>query len=128
MRITPAQRPSGARAFGRSLALRPKQLRAAAEESAFRIPGAGQLQLQYQGLLYSDRIRHEGLSAHRPISRGAARGVCPAPSGRGCRSHGTYADATGIAEVVAALALTCNAGSIRGPIAAVQVVRGHVRS
>jgi pimeloyl-ACP methyl ester carboxylesterase len=45
-------------AFPISLALRPKQLRAAAEESAFLIPAAAQLQLQYPLLMQPVRLFH----------------------------------------------------------------------
>src|SRR5512138_3534070 len=44
--------------FPTSLMLRPKQLRAAAEESALLIPTAAQLQSQYSGLKCPVRIFH----------------------------------------------------------------------
>ena len=46
------------REFPISLALRPKQLRAAAEESAFLIPAAAQLQSQYAGIKCPVRLFH----------------------------------------------------------------------
>jgi pimeloyl-ACP methyl ester carboxylesterase len=46
------------RAFPISLALRPKQLRAAAEESAFLIPAAAQLQFQYRRIIEPVRLFH----------------------------------------------------------------------
>jgi pimeloyl-ACP methyl ester carboxylesterase len=46
------------RMFPISLALRPKQLRAAAEESAFLIPAAAQLQLHYRRLVTPVRLLH----------------------------------------------------------------------
>jgi len=45
-------------AFPRSLTLRPKQLRAAAEESAFLLPTAAQFQLRYPGIRCAVRIFH----------------------------------------------------------------------
>jgi pimeloyl-ACP methyl ester carboxylesterase len=44
--------------FPISMMLRPKQLRAAAEESAFLIPSAAQLQLQYPRISYPVRLIH----------------------------------------------------------------------
>jgi pimeloyl-ACP methyl ester carboxylesterase len=46
------------REFPTSLALRPKQLRAAAEESAFLIPAAAQLQFQYSRIKCPVRLVH----------------------------------------------------------------------
>jgi hypothetical protein len=46
------------RGFPISLALRPKQLRAAAEESAFLIPAAAQLQSQYSRIKCPVRLFH----------------------------------------------------------------------
>jgi len=46
------------RAFPISLALRPKQLRAAAEESAFLIPATAQLQVQYPRIMRPVRVFH----------------------------------------------------------------------
>jgi pimeloyl-ACP methyl ester carboxylesterase len=46
------------REFPISLALRPKQLRAAAEESAFLIPAAAQLQSQYRHIKCPVRLFH----------------------------------------------------------------------
>jgi pimeloyl-ACP methyl ester carboxylesterase len=50
--------PAFKREFPISLALRPKQLRAAAEESAFLIPAAAQLQWQYPRIECPVRIVH----------------------------------------------------------------------
>ncbi|WP_247348738.1 MULTISPECIES: alpha/beta hydrolase [unclassified Bradyrhizobium] len=66
--------------FPTSLALRPKQLRAAAEESAFLIPAAAQLQLQYQRIRSPVRILHGKVTgSSRPTSRAACTRCCPAP-------------------------------------------------
>jgi pimeloyl-ACP methyl ester carboxylesterase len=46
------------RAFPFSLALRPKQLRAAAEESAYLIPATARLQLEYQNITCPVRLIH----------------------------------------------------------------------
>ena len=46
------------RAFPISLALRPKQIRAAAEESAFLIPATAQLQVQYPRIMRPVRVFH----------------------------------------------------------------------
>lgn len=96
--------------FPISLALRPKQLRAAAEESAFLIPAAAQLQLQYQGIRSPVRILHgkddrlieadQSRRLHEVLPRSVLHLVEDA-------GHMvTYADAAGIADAVAALALT----------------------
>jgi pimeloyl-ACP methyl ester carboxylesterase len=96
--------------FPISLSLRPKQLRAAAEESAFLIPVAGQLQLQYQGIRCPVRIVHgkgdrlieadQSRRLHQALPRSLLHLVEDA-------GHMvTYADTLGIADAVAALALT----------------------
>lgn len=96
--------------FPISLALRPKQLRAAAEESAFLIPAAAQLQLQYQGIRSPVTILHgkgdrlieadQSRRLHEVLPRSVLHLVEDA-------GHMvTYADAAGIADAVAALALT----------------------
>lgn len=93
--------------FPISLALRPKQLRAAAEESAFLIPAAAQLRLQYRvsGVqLGSCMERLTGSS--RPTSR-RLHAVLPSSLLHLVEDAGhmvTYADAAGIADAVAALA------------------------
>jgi len=67
--------------FPISLSLRPKQLRAAAEESALLIPAAARLQFQYQGIRCPVRIVHG--QGDRLIeadqSRRACTRRCPAP-------------------------------------------------
>jgi pimeloyl-ACP methyl ester carboxylesterase len=96
--------------FPISLALRPKQLRAAAEESAFLIPAAAQLQLQYQGIRCPVRILHgkgdrlieadQSRRLHEALPRSLLHLVEDA-------GHMvTYADAPEIADAVAALART----------------------
>ncbi|MGY4626826.1 alpha/beta fold hydrolase [Bradyrhizobium sp. USDA 4486] len=95
--------------FPISLALRPKQLRAAAEESAFLIPAAAQLQLQYQRIRCPVRIVHgkadrlieadQSRRLHKTLPRSLLGLVEDA-------GHMvTYADAPGIADAVAALAV-----------------------
>lgn len=95
--------------FPISLSLRPKQLRAAAEESAFLIPAAAQLQLQYQGIPCPVRIVHgksdrlieadQSRRLHKVLPRSLLHLVEDA-------GHMvTYADTPGIADAVAALAL-----------------------
>jgi len=104
-----AVRPEFKKEFPISLSLRPKQLRAAAEESAFLIPLAAELQFQYRAircpvtivhgkddrLIEADQSRrlHEALPrSHLHLVEDAGHMV-------------TYADAPGIADDVAALAL-----------------------
>ncbi|MET3997861.1 pimeloyl-ACP methyl ester carboxylesterase [Bradyrhizobium sp. JR7.2] len=95
--------------FPISLALRPKQLRAAAEESAFLIPAAAQLQLQYRGIRCPVRIVHG--KADRLIEADQSRrlhAVLPRSLLHLVEDAGhmvTYADTPGIADAVAALAL-----------------------
>jgi pimeloyl-ACP methyl ester carboxylesterase len=96
--------------FPISLSLRPKQLRAAAEESAFLIPVAARLQVQYQGIRCPVRIVHgkgdrlieadQSRRLHEALPRSLLHLVEDA-------GHMvTYADTPGIADAVAALALT----------------------
>jgi len=93
--------------FPISLSLRPKQLRAAAEESAFLIPVAGQLQLQYQDIRCRVRIVHgrddrliepeQSRRLHQALPRSTLDLVEDA-------GHMvTYADVQGIADAVTAL-------------------------
>lgn len=96
--------------FPTSLSLRPKQLRAAAEESAFLIPGAAQLQVQYQGIRCPVRIVHgkadrliEADQSHR-LHEALPRSLLHLVEDAGHMV--TYADTLGIADEVAALALT----------------------
>lgn len=99
--------------FPVSLSLRPKQLRAAAEESAFLIPVATQLQPQYQAIRCPVRIVHgksdrliepnQSRRLHEALPRSLLHLVEDA-------GHMvTYADTAGIADAVAALALTAPA-------------------
>ena len=95
--------------FPTSLSLRPKQLRAAAEESAFLIPIAAQLQHQYQVIPCPVRIVHgkgdrlieidQSLRLHEALPRSLLHLV-------GDAGHMvTYADTPEIADAVAALAV-----------------------
>ncbi|MGV7219604.1 alpha/beta fold hydrolase [Bradyrhizobium sp. UFLA05-112] len=101
--------------FPISLSLRPKQLRAAAEESAFLIPAASQLQLQYRGIRCPVRIVHgkgdrlieadQSRRLHEALPRSLLHLVEDA-------GHmATYANTPEIADAVAALALTAPARS-----------------
>jgi pimeloyl-ACP methyl ester carboxylesterase len=96
--------------FPISLSLRPKQLRAAAEESAFLIPVAAHLQVQYQDLRCPVRIVHG--NSDRVIEPEQSRRLHKAlPCSmlhlvEGAGHMVTYADTLEIAEAVAALALT----------------------
>jgi pimeloyl-ACP methyl ester carboxylesterase len=96
--------------FPISLSLRPKQLRAAAEESAFLIPVAGQLQLQYQGIRCPVRIVHG--KSDRLIEPDQSRRLHEAlPHSllhlvEDAGHMVTYADTAAIADAVAGLALT----------------------
>ncbi|WP_416207752.1 alpha/beta fold hydrolase [Bradyrhizobium sp. SEMIA] len=96
--------------FPISLALRPKQLRAAAEESAFLVPAAAQLRLQYRDIRCPVRIVHG--KADRLIVADQSRrlhAVLPRSLLHLVEDAGhmvTYADAAGIADAVAALAPT----------------------
>jgi pimeloyl-ACP methyl ester carboxylesterase len=102
--------PEFKKEFPSSLSLRPKQLRAAAEESAYLIPVAARLQLQYQGIRCPVRIVHgkgdrlieadQSRRLHEALPRSLLHLVEDA-------GHMvTYADTPGIADAVAALALT----------------------
>ena len=98
--------------FPISLSLRPKQLRAAAEESAFLIPAAAQLQLQYQDIRCPVRIVHgsddrlievdQSLRLHETLPRSLLELV------ENAGHMVTYADTPGIADAVAALAPTAS--------------------
>jgi len=96
--------------FPISLSLRPKQLRAAAEESALLIPTSAQLRHQYQGIRCPVRIVHgksdrlieadQSCRLHEALPRSLLHLV-------GDAGHMvTYADTHGVADAVAALALT----------------------
>jgi pimeloyl-ACP methyl ester carboxylesterase len=95
--------------FPISLSLRPKQLKAAAEESAFLIPGAAHFQLQYQGIQCPVRIVHG--KGDRLIEVDQSRRLheeLPHSTIHLVEDAGhmvTYADTSGIADAVAALAL-----------------------
>jgi pimeloyl-ACP methyl ester carboxylesterase len=94
--------------FPFSLSVRPKQLRAAAEESAFLIPAAAQLQFQYRRIRCPVRIVHG--KDDRLIEVDQSRRLHEAVPD--CLLHliddaghmVTYADRSGIADAVAALA------------------------
>jgi pimeloyl-ACP methyl ester carboxylesterase len=96
--------------FPISLSLRPKQLRAAAEESAFLIPIAAQLQLQYQRIRCPVRIVHG--KSDQLIEADQSRRLHEALPGsllhlvEGAGHMVTYIDTSGIADAVAALALS----------------------
>jgi pimeloyl-ACP methyl ester carboxylesterase len=95
------------REFPVSLALRPKQLRAAAEESAFLIPAAAQLQFQYSRIKCPVRLCHgdedhfieceQSRRLHRALPRSALHLVQNA----GHMVH--YADPVIISQAVEAL-------------------------
>jgi pimeloyl-ACP methyl ester carboxylesterase len=115
--------------FPISLSLRPKQLRAAAEESAFLIPVAAQLQLQYQNILCPVRIVHgkddrliepeQSRRLHEALPRSLLHLV-------GDAGHMvTYADTPGIADAVAALALTVPTRPEYGGEASARINRGR---
>ncbi|QOG22984.1 alpha/beta fold hydrolase [Bradyrhizobium sp. SEMIA] len=96
--------------FPISLTLRPKQLRAAAEESAFLIPAAAQLQHQYRDIRCPVRIVHgkgdrlieadQSRRLHEALPRSLLQLV------ENAGHMVTYADPPGIADAVAALGLT----------------------
>ena len=94
--------------FPISLSLRPKQLRAAAEESAFLIPVAAQLQFQYRSIRCPVRIVHG--KDDRLIEAEQSRRLHASVPGsllhlvEDAGHMVTYADAPGIADSVAALA------------------------
>jgi pimeloyl-ACP methyl ester carboxylesterase len=90
--------------FPLSLAVRPKQLRAAAEESAFLIPAAFQFQARYHGLRCPVRIFHgtedkviEAEQARR-LDRALRRSLLNLVEHAGHMV--TYADTNGIAQAV----------------------------
>jgi pimeloyl-ACP methyl ester carboxylesterase len=94
----------------KSLMVRPKQLRAAAEESAFLIPVATQLQAQYRGIRCPVRIFHgtgdrviepeQSRQLHQSLHRSLLHLIEDA-------GHMvTYADDEGIVDAIAALAVT----------------------
>lgn len=96
--------------FPISLSLRPKQLRAAAEESAFLIPVAAQLQLQYQRVRCPVRVVHG--KSDRLIEADQSRRLhkaLPCSLLNLVEDAGhmvTYADTPGLADAVAELTLT----------------------
>jgi pimeloyl-ACP methyl ester carboxylesterase len=98
--------------FPISLSLRPKQLRAAAEESAFLIPAAAQLQLQYGSIRCPVRIVHGKrdqlieADQSRRLHEALPRSVLYLVEDAGHMV--TYADTPGIADAVTALALTAH--------------------
>jgi pimeloyl-ACP methyl ester carboxylesterase len=93
--------------FPISLSLRPKQLRATAEESAFLIPIAAQLQLQYQRIRCPVRIVHG--KNDRLIEADQSRRLHEALPGsllslvEDAGHMVTYIDTSGIADAAAAL-------------------------
>jgi pimeloyl-ACP methyl ester carboxylesterase len=95
--------------FPISLCLRPKQLRAAAEESAFLIPMAAQLQLQYQRIRCPVRIVHGNddrlieADQSRRLHEALPRALLHLVDDAGHMV--TYADTRGIADAAAALVL-----------------------
>jgi pimeloyl-ACP methyl ester carboxylesterase len=96
------------REFPISLALRPKQLRAAAEESAFLIPAAAQLQSQYRRIKCPVRLFH-GDQDHfieceqsRHLQQALPRSALHFIRNAGHMAH--YADPLIIAQAVEALA------------------------
>jgi pimeloyl-ACP methyl ester carboxylesterase len=96
------------RQFPISLALRPKQLRAAAEESALLIPAAAQLQFQYSRIKCPVRLFH-GEEDHfieceqsRYLHRALPRSVLHFVQNAGHMVH--YADPVIISQTVEALA------------------------
>jgi pimeloyl-ACP methyl ester carboxylesterase len=115
--------------FPISLSLRPKQLRAAAEESAFLIPVAARLQLQYQRIGCPVRIVHgEGdrlieVAQSRRLHEALPRSLLHLVKDAGHMV--TYADTTGIADAVAALALTASTRPELGGEASAQIMRGR---
>jgi pimeloyl-ACP methyl ester carboxylesterase len=95
--------------FPISLSLRPKQLRAAAEESAFLIPIAAELQHQYQDIPCPVRIVHGNddrlIEAYqsRRLHEALPRSLLQLVENAGHMV--TYADTPEIADAVAALAI-----------------------
>jgi pimeloyl-ACP methyl ester carboxylesterase len=115
--------------FPISLSLRPKQLRAAAEESAFLIPIAAQLPLQYQGIRCPVRIVHgKGDRLIEPdqsrrLHEALPRSVLDLVENAGHMV--TYADTPGIADAVATLALSAPTKPEPGSEASAQIIRGR---
>jgi pimeloyl-ACP methyl ester carboxylesterase len=100
--------------FPISLSLRPKQLRAAAEESAFLIPAAAQLQHRYRLIQCPVRIVH-GKNDHlieadqsRRLHTELPRSLLHLVDDAGHMV--TYADAPGIADAAATLAIAAPRG------------------
>jgi pimeloyl-ACP methyl ester carboxylesterase len=96
------------REFPISLALRPKQLRAAAEESAFLIPAAAQLQSQYSRikcpvrLFHGDEDHFIGCEQSRRLDQALPHSTLHLVQNAGHMGH--YADAHVISKTVEALA------------------------
>jgi pimeloyl-ACP methyl ester carboxylesterase len=94
--------------FPASLTLRPKQLRAAAEESAFLIPAAAQLQSHYPSIRCPVRIFHgAGDQIIEPEQARYLHRALPGSVLHLVEDAGhmvTYADGAGIAEAVDAVA------------------------
>jgi pimeloyl-ACP methyl ester carboxylesterase len=94
-------------AFPVSLALRPKQLRAAAEESAFLIPAAAQRAMQYPHIKQDVRLLHGEqdqfieLKQSRELQQRLPRSKLSVVSQAGHMVH--YADPAGIARAVDAV-------------------------
>jgi pimeloyl-ACP methyl ester carboxylesterase len=90
--------------FPKSLAVRPKQLRAAAEESAFLIPAAAQLQPQYADikcpvrLFHGDQDRFIEREQSQHLHEAIPRSVLQFVQDAGHMVH--YADARTIADAV----------------------------
>jgi pimeloyl-ACP methyl ester carboxylesterase len=94
-------------AFPISLALRPKQLRAAAEESAFLVPAVAQLQFQYQHitqpvrLIHGDQDRFIEREQSRQLHEALPGSVLHVVQGAGHMVH--YVDPAAIAVAVDAI-------------------------
>jgi len=92
------------RQFPISLALRPKQLRAAAEESAFLVPAAAQLQYQYSRIKCPVRLFHGGqdhfieCEQTRHLHHALPRSVLHIVQDAGHMVH--YADPAAITQVI----------------------------
>jgi pimeloyl-ACP methyl ester carboxylesterase len=93
--------------FPTSLMLRPKQLRAAAEESAFLVPTAAQLQLHYQTIKCPVRIIHGTADqVTEPEQARHLEKVLPRSTLHLVDDAGhmvTYADTAGVAKAVTAI-------------------------
>jgi pimeloyl-ACP methyl ester carboxylesterase len=100
--------------FPISLSLRPKQLRAAAEESAFLLPATAQLPLQYQRIRCPVRIMHgKGDRLIEPDQSRRLHEALPRSELHLVEDVGhmvTYADPSGMVDAVAALAHTAPTG------------------